>query len=156
MKGRRIEALRRFLTEVFPGCDEDLVVPAAAPGSARALPRALRGEQVRVDTGTPVSKGIARAPAVVLSRRAIEPPPGGWAKGTDEDEVARVTGALRDAQARMRAQVAAMKEGVEQAILKAHLSIAGDPDFAARVEEIIRLRHCSAGEALIETASQLR
>ena len=153
-EGAAYEALRRFLTDVFPGCDEDLAVPAAAPGRVRALPRALKGEQVRVEVGTPVSKGIARASAVVLTRRAIEPPPGGWAKGSDEDEVGRVTGALRDAQSRMRAQVVAMKDGVEQAILKAHLSIAGDPDFSARVEEIVRLRHCSAGEALIDAANQ--
>jgi fructose-specific PTS system IIA-like component len=153
-EGAAYEALRRFLTDVFPGCDEDLAVPAAAPGRVRALPRALRGEQVRVEMGTPVSKGIARASAVVLTRRAIEPPPGGWAKGSDDDEVARVTGTLRDAQSRMRAQVATMKDGVEQAILKAHLSIAGDPDFSARVEEIVRLNHCSAGEALIDAANQ--
>ena len=146
------EGMQRFLTEEFPGCDEELAIPVAAPGSARALPRALRGEQMRVDRGTAVSKGIARAPAVVLSRRALEPPAGGWAKGTDEDEVARANVALRDAQLSMRTQIAAMKVGVEQAILKAHLSIAGDPDFAIRVEEIIRLRHCPAGEALIETA----
>jgi len=151
-EGAAYEAMRRFLTEEFPGCDEDLVVPEATPGVARSLPRALRGEQVRLEVGAPASKGIARARAVVLSRPALEQPPGGWAKGTDDDEIARVTGALRDAQARMRAQLATMKEGIEHAILKAHLSIAGDPDFATRVEGTIHQRHCTAGEALIETS----
>jgi fructose-specific PTS system IIA-like component len=153
-EGAAYEALRRFLTDVFPECDEELEVPSAVPGAARSLPRALRGEQLRVDVGTPVSKGIARAPAAVLSRHSLEPPPGGWAKETDDAEVSRVIGGLRDVQAKMRAQLATMKEGVEQAILKAHLSIAGDPDFAVRVEEIIRQRHCSAGEALIGATGQ--
>jgi len=148
------EGMQRFLTEEFPGCDEELVIPVAAPGAPRDLPRALKGEQLRVETGAPVSKGIARAPAAVLSRRTLEPPPGGWPRGTDDDEVARANGALRDAQAKMREQISSTPPGVEQAILKAHLSIAGDPDFAARVEEAIRLRHCSAGEALLETSSR--
>lgn len=153
-EGAAHEALRRFLTEVFPRCDEEVTGSAPMPGAPRALPRSLRGEQVRMDVGVPVSGGIAHAPVAVLSRRGLEPPPGGWVKGTDEVEVGRVNRALKDAQASMRAQVAAMKEGVERAILKAHLSIAGDPDFAIRVEEIIRLHHRSAGEALIEAAGQ--
>lgn len=69
--------MRRFLTEVFPRCDEDLVIPAAAPGESRSFPRALRGGSLRIETGASASRGIARAPAVVLSRPALEPPPGG-------------------------------------------------------------------------------
>jgi phosphotransferase system HPr (HPr) family protein len=32
--------MQRFVTEEFPGCDEDLVIPEAPPGVPRSLPRA--------------------------------------------------------------------------------------------------------------------
>jgi multiphosphoryl transfer protein len=146
------EGMKRFLTEEFPGCDDELVIPEAVPGVPRSLPRSLRGEQLRVVMGVCASKGIARAPAAVLSGRTLETPPGGWPGGTDDDEVARVRTAASDAQAKLRAQISSTAEGVEQAILKAHLSIVGDPDYANTVEELVRTRHCSAGEALLQTA----
>ena len=145
------QGMQRFLTDEFPGCDEDLVIPQA-PGSPRSLPRALRGENLRIERGIAASGGIARAPAVLLSRRAPGPPPGGWPKGTADDEVARVLAAVRDAQASMRARMDSAPRGVEHDILRAHLSIASDPEFAGSVEETLRLKHCSAGEALLETA----
>jgi multiphosphoryl transfer protein len=147
------EAMGRFLTDVFPGSDEDVPMPPV-PGIHRDLPRALKGQHLLVEMGTSVSRGIAHAPAAVLDRPILEPPAGGWPKGTDDDEVMRVNGALHDAQERIRAQIATTPQGIEQAVLKAHMSIAGDPDFSARVEEVIRLRHCSCGEALIETTSR--
>ncbi len=146
------EGMQRFLTGEFPGCDEELVIPEAAPGVTRPLPRALRGEQERVVAGVSVSRGIARAPAALLSDRTLEPPPGGWPAGIDDDEVARVWKAVAGAQADMRAQISSTPEGVEQAILKAHLSIAGDPDYMTTVEGFVRTRHCPAGEALLQTA----
>jgi phosphoenolpyruvate-protein phosphotransferase len=144
--------MHRFLTEEFPGCDDELVIPEAAPGVPRSLPRPLRGEQLRVVMGVCASKGIARAPAAVLSDRTLEPPPGGWPRGTEDDEEARVKRAVADAQAKLRVQISSTPEGVEQAILKAHLSIVGDPDYMNTVEELVRTRHCSAGEALLQTA----
>jgi phosphoenolpyruvate-protein phosphotransferase len=146
------EGMQRFLTEEFPGCDDELVIPESVAGVPRSLPRPLRGEQVRVVMGVCASKGIARAPAAVLSDRTLEPPPGGWPRGTDDDEVARVETVVGDAKAKLRAQISSTPEGVEQAILKAHLSIVGDPDYANTIEELVRAQHFSAGEALLQTA----
>ncbi|HTO93571.1 MAG TPA: phosphoenolpyruvate-utilizing N-terminal domain-containing protein, partial [Bacteroidota bacterium] len=148
------EALRgmeRFIVEEFPGCDEDLGLPET-PGEEKALPRVLRGDGVRVDRGIAASGGIARAPAVLLSRVAPVPPAGGWPRGTDEDEVKRLRSALRDAAAEMRARMAGAGRGVEHDILKAHLAIATDPEFAGGIEETIRAGHCAAGDALLSTA----
>ena len=146
------EGMQRFLTEEFPGCDDELVIPESVAGVPRSLPRPLRGEQVRAVMGVCASKGIARAPAAVLSDRTLEAPPGGWPRGTDDDEVARVETVVGDAKAKLRAQISSTPEGVEQAILKAHLSIVGDPDYANTIEELVRTQHFSAGEALLQTA----
>jgi phosphoenolpyruvate-protein phosphotransferase len=146
------EGMRRFLTEEFPGCDDELVIPEAAPGAPQSLPRQLKGEPLRVLTGVPASKGIARAQAVVLGSRTLEPPPEGWPRGTDDEEVTRVKKAVGEAQKKLRGQIALTPVGVEQAILKAHLSIVGDPDYTNTVEELLSTRRCSAGEALLQTA----
>jgi len=143
--------MQRFLADEFPGCDEDLVMPEE-PAGRRPLPRALRGGAARVERGIGASGGIARAPAVLLSRVEPAPPPAGWPKGTDEEEVARFRAGVHQFEAALRARIAGAPRGVEQDILKAHLSIAADPEFAGGVEETIRTTHVPAGEALLATA----
>jgi len=144
--------MEKFLNEEFPACDDDLVVPEVMAGAPRPLPRALRHEHMQFESGISVSRGVARAPAALVSSRSLEPPLGGWPKGTDDGEVARLAKALREVQGNLQAQTASAPQGVEQAVLKAYLSIVADPDYRTRVEETLRVRHCSVGEALMETA----
>jgi len=146
-----LRGMRRFITEEFPGCDDETSVPEQ-PREERALPRALRGDGIRVERGIGASPGIGRAPAVLLGRSAPAPPPGGWPRETEEVEIRRLRDALARVSGGLRERMESAPRGVEHDILKAHLSIASDPEFAGGIEEMIRTGHRAAGDALIDTA----
>jgi len=150
-EGEASRGMERFLAGEFPACDEELA-PPEVPGALQGLPRALRGGGLRIERGIASSGGIARAPALLLGRNSPAPPPGGWPKGSDEEEVTRLRAAVGQTEAGMRSRMASVPRGVEQDILKAHLSIATDPEFTGHAEETIRREHSAAGDALLVTA----
>ena len=65
-----LAALRRFISEELPACDEPLA-EAVPESSAPKLPRGLESSGARYLFGLPVSGGIGQGKAVVLGRIAL-------------------------------------------------------------------------------------
>ncbi len=126
------DALRRLVATELPLCDEG--VTAAPPaGGERPLPRALRGDHVSVLRGTAASGGIGRAAALVVTPWQGFGEPDAGARGTPDEEMAKIAGALAAAGAELRSAGAAAANDTVRAVLRAHLAIVEDPEFSARI-----------------------
>jgi fructose-specific PTS system IIA-like component len=142
------EALRAFVEDVMPCCDEPLPEVAAARGAAP--PRSLRAAGVTWLAGTPVSPGIGRGVVVVAEDAtlpmALEP---AGPRAQEEENVRRAVAGVRAA---LEAHLAARPAAVEAGILGAHLAIVTDAAFAAKALEGAAAGR-SAGQAIVEAAS---
>jgi multiphosphoryl transfer protein len=144
-------ALRRFIADELPGCDEPLAT-AVPEGPAPKLPRGLESSGARYLFGLPVSGGIGQGQAVVLGRIAMT---AGFAKAPADAgagpraEHERLERGLACVRARVQGLLSRHPAGAEAAILKAHLAILGDVTLRREVEQRIHLGH-SAGQAVVE------
>jgi multiphosphoryl transfer protein len=145
-----LDALRRFLEEQLPHCDDDLPVPALMAGGH--LPHLLRTVGAPVLSGIPVSPGIAYAPVHAVHARALMLPAAAVKTGSTPEELELLRHALQALEARYRARPA--RRGVEAEVAKAHLSIITDVEFQGEIEEGITAAGLSAGQAVIRTAER--
>ncbi|HQT93752.1 MAG TPA: phosphoenolpyruvate--protein phosphotransferase [Thermoanaerobaculaceae bacterium] len=141
------EALRRFISVELPLCDDAPPAVPAAQGSS-PLPRALRGEGVRVHRGVAASGGIGRAPALLAARWKGGPDLANREKGSPEAEFAKLERAFVEAGAALRAQRAVAANNTERAVLNAHLAILEDVELKAKIADQIHGNRAGAGQAV--------
>jgi multiphosphoryl transfer protein len=144
------DALRRFLDEQLPHCDDDLPVPASMAGGH--LPHLLRANKIPVLRGISVSPGIARAPVHSVHARALTLPASAIRAGSTAEEIERLRHALQTLEARLRARP--VRRGAEAEVARAHLSIITDVEFQAELEGGITAGGLSAGQAVIHAAER--
>jgi fructose-specific PTS system IIA-like component len=145
------EALREFVENVLPGCDEP--APVAGETEAVALPRALRDPSVRWLAGTIVCAGIGDGIAVHLGRRApiAESAPAPDRAGSSASERDRARRAIAAVRAAMQTKLDAHPGDVEAGILRAHVAIAGDVGLRDKIDELVAQGR-SAARAVVEAA----
>lgn len=143
---RDIEAMRRFLAEEFPSCDEEIPVVETLQGQERLVPRPLKASGATILRGTPVSPGAVVAPVHVFDRPTPAVPL--TAGGSPGQEADRFDRALAELTNELKATVS-RATGAEGGVLRAHLAIAADPEFGSAVRASIAAG-ASAGAAVLE------
>jgi multiphosphoryl transfer protein len=146
-------ALRRFIAEELPGCDEPLA-EATVPVSEPKLPRGLASTGTRYLSGLPASSGIGQGKVVALSPTALtadfaEP------AGDAAAEIERVERGLAGVKARIEALLARGPAVTEAAILKAHLAILGDTALRRELAQGVELGR-SAAQAVADAGEHFR
>jgi len=138
-------------SELRPG-DERLGMQAADGAALEArMPRALRGRSGPVHAGSRVSPGSGIGRVVVVRGLALPPELEREAAQRRSLEERRVARALRALRAELE-RAAGAADGVSAELLRAHLSILGDPELEARLSaELARGR--SAGQAIVAASA---
>ncbi len=147
---RAADAIRMFLDETLPHCDDDLPAPAIQAGGR--VPRILRDTHAAVMHGIPVSAGIACAPAHPVHARRLSLPPAAADSAGSREECERLHHALDVLESSYRSAPA--RRGTEAEIAKAHLSIVTDVEFRTELESGITEHGLSTGQAVIRTAER--
>lgn len=144
-------ALREFVENVLPGCDEP--PPATRASGEIELPRALRDASVRWLAGTIVCAGIGDGIAVHMGGRVPidEVAETHDRAGSSSSERERARRAISAVRAGMQTRLDAHPGDVEAGILRAHLSIAGDVGLRDKIDELVAAGR-SAARAVIEAA----
>jgi multiphosphoryl transfer protein len=142
------EVLTRFLEHDFPHCDDALPVLERAATSAVALPPMLRQAQATVHAGTPVVPGIGAGRIVVIGGFSV--PSAIPLEGVLDAraELVRVDAALLRLNTRYEEQLERGPGRVEAAILKAHRSVARDPELRDALVAAVLGRGATAAGAL--------
>ncbi|MGD8277650.1 MAG: phosphoenolpyruvate--protein phosphotransferase [Gemmatimonadota bacterium] len=140
-EARAAASLQRFLEDEFPRCDEPLI-PVEAQAAA-PLPPVLRQVIADYHTATPAVPGIGRGLVVAIGGFAIpESIPIDRLSGIDA-EITALDTALDQLALDYEARVEPMdgpsgRDGIERDLIRAHLSVARDPEFRHRLEAAIR------------------
>ncbi|MCH8852064.1 MAG: phosphoenolpyruvate--protein phosphotransferase [Planctomycetes bacterium] len=146
-----LAAIRDFVENVLPDCDEQLSMPAVE--TEIVLPRSLRIADVVWHAGTPVSRGIGQGVVVVVASGPSLPKElAHESVGSCDEEQHKVSSAVAAVRRNLKAKLAAQPGPTEAGILRAHLSIAGDVALAERLEELVSAG-LSAGQAIVEAGS---
>jgi fructose-specific PTS system IIA-like component len=142
-----IVALERFFEQRFPACDEPL--PEVAPTRADLrLPPVLRSAGAVVRAGTAVVPGIGRGRALRIGGFVIpETVPASGAIDA-AGELARLDSAIEQLSRRYDRTLDATAPGVEADVLRAHRSVARDPEFSAQIASGVRDRGRTAAGAI--------
>ena len=138
--------LRRFLEDEFPNIDEPLTTPEE--GQAVTLPPMLRDTGALVIPGTAVVPGFGRGQAVFLDELNALPSLPAAASSDPAGERDRLRAALRALVARYDSRLEALPPGVEADVLRAHRSVARDPEFHTRLETSLDEEHATAAAAI--------
>lgn len=146
-------ALKTFLRDEFPRCDEAL--PALAPrNGGHRLPPVLQQAGGTVHHGNPMVKGIGQGRVVQCGGLRISssiPTTG----ATDfAAEVRKLDTAIAALVASYEERLLNAASRVEADILKAHRSVARDPEFRSRLHESLRKDHRTAAGAITDTEAQ--
>jgi multiphosphoryl transfer protein len=143
-------ALRDFVLEVLPTCDEPL--PAVAEAAAVVLPRALLQAGARWQTGTPVCGGVGRGTVAWLTGSTLPADLSQLVAGSPAQERVKVRRGIAAVCAALEAKLAARPLPVAAGILSAHLSIASDVALAGRIQEALG-KGRTAGQAILDAAA---
>lgn len=139
-------ALRRFVEKDLPAFDEPLT-DFLKDETRRGLPRSLRSAGVKAYFGLPVSRGIARGPAVVIGTSILqslpqsEPGPKGQDPAWELEQVKRSIAAVRS---RIESKLLGRVSATEAGILKAHLAILGDVSLMDRLSQRVAQGYSAA------------
>jgi fructose-specific PTS system IIA-like component len=144
-----IESLTGFIERALPHVD-DAAPRAQATAMAFSLPPMLRREQATTITGTPVVAGIGIGRAFVMAGRTVPDSLLRTGAGDVAAEAARVERALDRLQDRYDARLGASARSLEDDLLRAHRSVARDPEFAETIARGIRERDLTAAGAIAE------
>ena len=138
----------------FPHCDDDLPAPAPAAAGVAATPRIVRRTGSVHLAGARASGGVGAGRCVTVHVAAPrELIPAGF--GSLDEEWGRFIAAIPPLEAELRSAIAAATDATERFILKAHLSLLGDPDLAAQVRRSLESGGGSIGSALIAAAEAI-
>ena len=144
-----LDALKLFLEQEFPRCD-DLLPPVQAPPGEIWLPPLLKQARAVFRSGTPVVPGIGQGRAVRIGGFVVP-------DSIPRTGVADVTAEIRlldlalDKLARSYdSKLERTDDPVESDVLEAHRSVARDPEFRQRLEAAVRERGCTSAGAIAE------
>jgi fructose-specific PTS system IIA-like component len=148
-----VESLRVFIERTLPHVDDAPVVVERRPGEVR-LPPVLRRANATLMPGTAVASGIGVGRAFAIGRFAL--PDSIPLTGVDdiEAEVGLVEQALGRLLRRYDDRLDARGESVETDVLRAHRSVARDPEFGQVILRAIRERALTAAGAVAEAEAQ--
>jgi phosphoenolpyruvate-protein phosphotransferase len=142
-------ALRDFITNVLPGCDEPLAVMPV--GTEVVLPRLLRAANVRWYAGTAACPGIGRGTVVLAGGLALPAHLAREAAVSRQQEQERINRAVAAVRATLEARLAQRPAAIEAGILQAHLAIVRDVALAEKIAELVAAG-AAAGRAIVEAA----
>jgi len=140
-------AMREFLSNVMPACDEPL--PETHVESDVQLPRSLKKLISTVHVGTPVCPGIGEGVVVIAGGLALPAEMASAPATSIEDERRNVVAAANAVRAGLESRLAARPSEVEAGILRAHLSIVGDVALHECIDAVIAHGR-SAAFAIVE------
>ncbi len=141
------DVLTGFFEQKFPHCDAALS-PVEIPSGGPRVPPVLCRADATIHAGVGVVAGIGAGRAVFVGGFSV-PPEFAAGRVTDtRGEIARVDDAL-DALARGYETRLEHAAGVEATVLKAHRSIARDPEFKQRLHSVIAERQAAAAAAIV-------
>jgi fructose-specific PTS system IIA-like component len=145
-----VATLSAFLRDEFPHCDDALPLIAQATKGAVALPSAL-SSPVMVRRGTPVVKGIGRGR--IVQTGGLRVPESIPLTGAQDSvaEVRRLDLSLTALTTSYERRLSHPGSRTELDLLKAHRSIARDPEFRAKLHEALRQRGRTAAGAIADT-----
>lgn len=150
-------ALREFLTNVLPGCDEPL--PTAAHSAKISLPPSLLKAASAWHAGTPACPGVGHGAVVIVGGLALPADLERLPSAPPDEESEKVRRALAAVRIDLERRLAAGASEIETGILQANLSIAGDVALHAKIHELI-VSGRSAGSSVVEAgrhfAAQLK
>jgi multiphosphoryl transfer protein len=144
-----MESLTGFIERTLPHVD-DVTPQAQATAMAFSLPPMLRREQATTIAGTAVVAGIGIGRAFVIGGRAVPDSLPRTGPGDVAAEAARVERALDRLQDRYDARLGAFARSLEDDLLRAHRSVARDPEFAETIARGIFERDLTAAGAIAE------
>lgn len=144
------EALKTFLANELPHCDDGLSESLSARG-AGALPRSLRGENFRFVRGVPAVEGIGWGRAVRIDRFDLASPAAAETVCNSAEEISKIEMGLKALEKKLKRGIS-RTGGVQAQLLKAHCSIVHDPALKSKMAEWIEERRCSAGTAIVRAA----
>ena len=146
-------ALRIFLSRELPLADDDVPQPAAASSGTAWLPPVFLEGAAAVWPGLAIAPGTGRGRAVLWQRSAPLPRKFAAGKNDAKKELELFKKACLELESDLQKKASAGRERNAVAIIKAHLAILVDPGFRGRVNDQIRKRNKSAGQALGETTA---
>jgi len=141
-------AMREFLSNVMPVCDEPL--PAADAEYEVDLPCSLKKVISTVHVGTPVCAGIGQGPVVIVGGLTLPDELASAPAASIDDERRKVRTAAAAVRAALEGRLAARPSEVEAGILRAHLSIVGDVALHDCIDTNIAEGRRSAAFAIVE------
>ncbi|MGI9277371.1 MAG: phosphoenolpyruvate--protein phosphotransferase [Endozoicomonas sp.] len=145
--------LQQFIVNVLPGCDDNL----PETGEAGTLPPSLRTLNLKSCRGVPTGDGWASGVPVRLKEYRFLPGVDHAVYAGVTGERLRLLGAMEQVQAQLQSAVEQAELLAEREVLNAHLALAGDPDFRARLLEHVEngLSVAESIEATLEHFSQV-
>ena len=142
-----LAAVVHFLEYDLAGFDDALPAPPPAPGAVQ-LPPVLRSAGAEVRAGTPVSPGIGRGRAVRVGGVEVPDSIPRRNAATPDTELHRLAVSLYAVLQRYDSKLAGLGDGIEADVLRAHQSVARDPEFRRQLEAAIRERGCTVAGAV--------
>jgi fructose-specific PTS system IIA-like component len=144
-----LESLTAFIDRTLLHVD-DAAPPTQVAAKAVSLPPALRRAQATTIAGTPVVAGIGMGRAFVMGGTAVPDALPRTGPGDVAAEAARIGRAVDRLQGRYDARLGASGVSLEDELLRAHRSVARDPEFAETIARGIRERDLTAAGAIAE------
>jgi fructose-specific PTS system IIA-like component len=150
-----IESLKVFIERTLPQADDAPVAVERRPGEVR-LPPVLREANATVTPGTAVAPGIGLGRVIAVGGFTL--PDSIALTGVDdvEAEVDRVEQAFGRLLGRYDARLDVGDDGVEAEVLRAHRSVARDPEFGQAIIRGIRFHAFTAAGAVAEAEAHFR
>lgn len=145
------EALKQFLENEFPKCDEEPPEITPPTGQEIKVPRVIKKENPLYFSGAGASRGIAKAPAFIFASFHLEPPAERLEAIIIEDEIRAVREAVNNLARELSETMDLSQNSIEKDILTAHLAIVQDKAYLEKIHDYIVSWECSAAKAVFET-----
>ncbi len=145
-----VAALSRFLAKEFPLCDQPLPSVIATNGEL-PLPPTLRQCGATIRRGMAVVGGIACARIAQAARWGVPAALAEEGKAEFATEVRKLDAGLNALAATYEDRLTRPALTLELQLLRAHRSVARDPEFRARLHEALRQEGRTAAAAIRET-----
>jgi phosphoenolpyruvate-protein phosphotransferase len=145
-----LAALSAFLRHEFPHCDEALPPVKIRNGESTELPPSLRQAGAIIRHGKPVVAGIGRGR--IVRSGGLRVPKSISLNGTTDfaAEVRKLDAALTTLVDDYEERLPRYESRLERELIKAHRSVARDPEFRAKLHECLRRDGRSAAGAIVD------
>jgi multiphosphoryl transfer protein len=148
-----IESLRVFVERTLPHVDDVVAAPLVPAGEVR-LPPVLRQAGATVTPGVAVVTGIGVGRAVAIGGLSLPDSIPLTGVADADAEIEGVERALGRLLGRYDDRLDGRGEGVEADVLRAHRSVARDPEFSRAIARAVRERRLTAAGAVAEAEAE--